>query len=256
MYYYIFEPVKNRHDRSFQERLKRIINTLGIAGETVVPTPARTIDELVEIGLTKGYSTIVGAGSDLFANKLLTSLLGFKSEDDQRIVIGFIPQNPQTSSIAQIIKVTNAQEACETLRYRKIETSSVGFIYPKKYFISPIQLISKKPVRISLSIPGFEVISEITKITIDPKLTIAWENNQLAPSLAKKFIYSLFDKELKDNYLTIFHGDRLILQSSPSLPVYLENEIISHTPLEIKRVDSRLHLIVGRDNISDSGKEN
>ena len=256
MYYYIFEPIKNRYDRAFQERLKRTINTLGIAGETVVPTPARTIDELVEIGLTKGYSTIVGAGSDLFANKLMTALLSFKQEDDQRIVFGFVPSDPQNSSIAKIIKVSNIQEACETLRYRKIETTSVGLIYPKKYFISPINLFSKKPIKISLSLHNLEAICEVTQVTITHEILISWHNDQLSPSPFKKFIFSLFDKEIKDNYFTKFSCQKMILQSSPSLPVYLENEIITHTPLEIKRIENRLHLIVGRDIILSSWKEN
>lgn len=255
MYYYIFEPIKNRLDRSFQERLKRTINTLGIAGETVTPTPARTVKELVEIGLMKGYSTIVGAGSDLFANKLITALLSFKQNDEQRVVFGYVPFDAAKSSLAKIIKVTNTQEACETLRYRKIEVKSVGLIYPKKYFISPINLISKKPIKIALTLLNIEVQSDATQITITPDITVSWTNNSLSPSPTKKLLYSLFDKEIKDNYFSKFSCHKIILQSSPSLPVYLENEIITHTPVEINKVENLLHLIIGRDIILANGKE-
>lgn len=255
MYYYIFEPTKNRFDRSFQERLKRTINTLGIAGETVMPTPARTVNELVEIGLTKGYSTIVGAGSDLFANKLVTALLGLKRKEEQRVVFGFIPTDPANSSVAKIIKVTNIQEACETLRYRKIEVKSVGLIYPKKYFICPLNLFSKKPIRVSLTLPQVEAIGEATNIIISPDISISLTNTNLSPSSIKKLFYSLFSRELNDDYTSRFNCDKMVFQTSPSLPVYLESEIIAHTPIELIRVDNYLHLIVGRDMIGASGKE-
>ena len=66
MYYYLVEPQRIHDGEVFLERLANLTTDLGIAGEMVVPSPAKPIAQLIDIGLTKGYTTLVCVGSDHF----------------------------------------------------------------------------------------------------------------------------------------------------------------------------------------------
>ena len=68
MYYYIMDSPKNISEKRTQEKIKNILGLLGITGETVTVTPARSIEELTNMGLAKKYSTIVAVGGDRWYN--------------------------------------------------------------------------------------------------------------------------------------------------------------------------------------------
>ena len=133
------EPAGNK--ASWQEKVKDTLGDLGIAGETVFPSPARTIEELASLGILKGYSTIVAVGSEKIVNKIVTALINQKSNKDT--VLGVIPED-YTSKIAKRIGVSDYKEACQALKYRKLETVDACCIEPNKYFMTEAVIDSVK----------------------------------------------------------------------------------------------------------------
>lgn len=255
MYYYLLEPPKSRSDRMFQEHSKRLVTRFGVAGEMVTPNPARTIDELIEIALAKGYVTIVSVGSDMFANKILSSLLGAIESVEHRIVFGCIPRIYTHSTIATLCNVASLEQACETLRSRYIRSQPVGVISPKKYFVTPLSISSKEPFQIFAEFPGYQLISDATDITIHPSLELSWKNSHKQTSPFTRWTRELFGKQSPERFESTFHSSSFTLEANPHQSVILEGEIIAKTPLQVSVISDLLHLIVRRDTIQTQGKE-
>ena len=255
MYYYLLEPPKSRSNRIFQEQSKRFVTRFGVAGEMVTPNPARSIDELIEIALAKGYVTIVSVGSDRFANKVVSSLLGALSSIDHRIVFGCIPREYKNSIIATLCHVTSLEQACEVLRSRYIRVQPVGVISPKKYFVTPLSLQSKEPFQMFAQFPDYQLISDATHITLNPKLTLTWTNIHKQLSPFKKWTQELFGKSTPDLYSSSFTSSTLTLETNPHQSIFCEGEIIAKTPIQATVIPDLLHFIVKRDTLSVQGKE-
>jgi diacylglycerol kinase family enzyme len=85
MYYYIFESAKNTSQKNLHEKIKDYLGFLGIAGETMTVSPARSVEELTQMGIEKKYSTIVAVGGDVLINKIASLIQGTE------IVLGIIP---------------------------------------------------------------------------------------------------------------------------------------------------------------------
>lgn len=255
MYYYLLEPPKSRSDRQFQEQSKRFVTRFGVAGEMVTPNPARTIDELIDIALAKGYVTIVSVGSDRFANKILSSLLSAVQSVDHRIVFGCIPRVYTNSTIATLCNVTSLEQACETLRSRYIRVQPVGVLSPKKYFVTPLSLASNEPFQMFAQFPEYELISDATNVTLYPKLLLTWTNTHKQVSAFSKWARELFGKDTPERFTSSFHTNSFTLETNPHQSVLLEGEIIAKTPIQASVIPDLLHLIVRRDTIPMQGKE-
>lgn len=253
MYFYIFENSKANREKKIQEKAKQIIAELGISGENVTPNPARSIDELIDIGLTKGFSTFVGIGSDIFANKIISSLLSNKKNcEEDKPVFGFVPTDFDKSQIGKIINVTNIENACKSLRFRTLKTISLGLAIPNKYFITPLTINSQFPFSVHLILPNLEAVGSATQIKITPDINISFSDNNLGNSGIQKLL-NIFKGEkmtYSEKYSSRFTTDALKLVCEPSIPVNLENEIIAKTPIQIKRIDNHLQIIINRGTIA------
>ncbi|MCX6808884.1 MAG: hypothetical protein NTW50_04445 [Candidatus Berkelbacteria bacterium] len=75
MYYYIFD-IKKCKKQSTVTEIKDYLGSLGISGEFTYPSSAYSVEDLVELGLSKKYNTIVGIGDDNIANKIAAKLCG------------------------------------------------------------------------------------------------------------------------------------------------------------------------------------
>jgi len=247
MYYYIMEPAGGKAV-AWQERVKTILGDLGIAGETVTPSPARTIEELASLGVVKGYSTIVAVGSEKLVNKIVTTIINQK--ESQEIVLGIIPDNYE-SSLAKKIRVKDLKDACETLKYRKLETISACFIEPNKYFLTEASIDSNHPVDAYLTTPFIKAGLPFNKITIRPGLKINIFDTSSKRSGNKLFGW-LFGGKAQNNdvYSSFFHTKRLKIETlDQTLPVKVDDEVISKTPIICENRPKALKIIVARDII-------
>jgi diacylglycerol kinase family enzyme len=245
MYYYIMEPAGGKA-AAWQERVKTILGDLGIAGETVTPSPARTIEELASLGVVKGYSTIVAVGSEKLVNKIVTTIINQK--ESQEIVLGIIPDNYE-SSLAKKIKVKDLKDACETLKYRKLETISACFIEPNKYFLTEAILESNRPVDAYITTPFVKAGLPFNKITIRPGLKMYISDNSTQSSKGGIFSF-LFgkNKQSSDINSSFFHTKRLKIETlDQTMPVKVDDEVISKTPIVCENRPKALKIIVARD---------
>lgn len=250
MYYYLLEPIKSRKDRIFQEQCKRFLANYGIVGEMVSPNPARTIDELVDISLAKGYVTIVGVGSDKFIGNVLTSLLQKISGIEHRIVFGCVPIEYKASNMSSLINASSLNHACETLRSRHVRLQPVGVISPKKYFVTPVSIDNTEPFQLLATFPDFLAYATATSMTLFPDLRLHWRNTKEGLSPLKRWSMNLLGMNPPPTIESRFKSSKLAIETNPLQTVVLEGEIIAKTPIQVQCVPDLLHLIISRDKMN------
>jgi diacylglycerol kinase family enzyme len=238
---------------SWQEKVKDTLGDLGIAGETVFPSPARTIEELAALGINKGYSTIVAVGSEKIVNKIVTALINQKSNKDT--VLGVIPED-YTSKMAKRIGVTDYKEACLALKYRKLQTVDACFIEPNKYFMTEAYIESAKTADIYLTLDAVQVGASFNKITIKPGLRIEIdEENKKQPSLRNMFNAFIGKKQVEEKniYSSLFHTQTVQIETSGTpLSIKVDDEIIAKTPILCHQMSKALKIIVAKEIINQS----
>lgn len=232
----------------WQEKIKNTLGDLGIAGETVVPTPARTIEELTHLGIIKGYSTIVAVGSEKLVNTVATTIIDHKEASD--VVLGVVPED-NTSLIAKKIGTSDAANACQTLKFRKLNILDVALIEPNHYFITEADITSLKTVQAYLSTPQVKALVSFNKITIRPGLEIEIHDNSGKNQGGKFFNWLLGGKkEEKDIYFSYLTAKRMKIEAiNTILSAKVENEVIAKTPIVCQTKPKALKIIVARDTI-------
>lgn len=250
MYYYIMEPANGKNTVN-QDKIKDLLGDLGIAGETVFPSPARTIEELASLGVLKGYSTIVAVGSEKIVNKIVTALINQKSTKDT--VLGVIPDN-FNSKLAKRIGVSNIKEACESLKYRKLETIDAVCIEPNKYFMTEAIVESHRTTDAYLIMNELQAGLAFNRITIKPGVKVEIEDfsGQKKEGLAN-FFGSLFGKkevQTKDIYSSLFMTERLQLETpGANVKILVDNEAVAKTPVVLHDCPKALKIIVAKDSL-------
>jgi diacylglycerol kinase family enzyme len=254
MYYYIYESAKSSADRKIQEKIKYLITSIGISGEQVTPNPARTIDELVDIGVTKGYSTIVAVGSDIFANKIASSILNQQKDESQKIVFGFLPKNPQESVLAKTLGLNSLEQAVTALRYRKLSDLSIALLMPNKFFLIPLVIKDDKAFNLNIKLPHLTAESTASQIDISPVIEVMWNDQSSSNGMLSNFLNKIFQNNKADHPKSLLKTHSLDLKTEPSLPVLLGDEVIARTPIRVKALPNYLHIIVNRGSVTEEGK--
>ena len=246
MYYYIIEPLKGKL-ASRAEKIKDILGDLGIAGETVSPSAARTIEELTHLGVIKGYSTIVAVGSESLTNKVITALAIEKTVNE--IVLGIIPDD-FNSAIAKKIGVSDLKSACETLKFRRLSTIDICLIEPNKYFITSAEIFSHKNTEIFFSFDKLKGRALADSITIDPGLTLFFHDRNLEGGPSIRFVNWLFGKKREDIFSSFFKAKRIRIETeNTNLSIRVSGEIVAKTPATFHNRSKVLKIIVARDKI-------
>lgn len=248
MYYYIIESAGKKSE-VWQEKVKSILGDIGIAGETVTPSPARTVEELASLGIVKGYSTIVAVGSEKTANKIATAIINRHENND--VVLGVIPENFDTA-IARKIGVKDLKHACETLKYRKLETTDACFIEPNKYILTEAVIDSQKSIDAYLTTNSIQAGFLFNRVIIGPGLRVNIED--LSGHGAKRSIFKWLFGQKEDNtsiYSSFFHDKKFKLETPGySLPIVSDGEIVAKTPIIIQNRPKVLKIIIARDTIA------
>lgn len=256
MYYYIMEPAGNKS--SWQEKVKDTLGDLGIAGETVSPSPARTIEELASLGIIKGYSTIVAVGSEKIVNKIVTALINQKTNKDT--VLGVIPDDYE-SRMAKRIGVRDYKEACQALKSRKLKTVDAVCIEPNKYFMTEATIESPKAADAYLLMDQIQVGAKFNKITIKPgvKIEIEDENKQNQSNVKNFFNFLIGKKEEgpKNNiYSSLFFSKKVQIETpDTSCSIKVDGDTIAKTPILITHQPKALRIIVARESITNESEK-
>lgn len=247
MYYYIMESA-GKKNAIWQEKVKDILGDIGIAGETVLPSSARTVEELASLGIAKGYSTLVAVGSEKIVNKIVNSIIAQK--ENPEVVLGIIPDNFE-GAMARKIKVTNLRQACEMLKFRKLQSVDACLIEPNKYYITEAIIKSNKTTDAYLISPEIKAGVIFNEIIIRPGLEIEVIDNSVALN-SKKILGWLFGKQETPNSQSLFHTKKIKIEVvDGGAPVLIENEVVAKTPIICQNKPKALKIIVARDIIKE-----
>lgn len=266
MYYYIFEPTKNPKELKIQDEIKIKLQTLGIIGECVTLSLAEEPRDLARVGLRKNYATIVACGSDRLINEVGSGLI------ESGAVLGAIPLEEE-SSFNKILGIKNYLEACAILPQRKVLIVDCGLINSTKIFITEVTIKPKKELTLSesgLIIVNFDgnfqaetklcdiIVSNVgVKEKDTAKTRELLVDNHLdvfIPDQIKEtggFFSKLFSKrekaEVEPGGGSIFHPQRISIESRKKLITLLSDKIIERGNLVIKSYPGSLKIIIKRE---------
>ncbi len=242
MYYYIFESAKNSSQKGLQEKIKDYLGFLGIAGETVTVSPARSVEELTQMGLDKKYSTIVAVGGDVLINKVASLIQGTET------VLGIIPIDA-SELISKKIGAYEYKSACENLRYRRTKLLDLAFIEPNKYFLTSANIVTNKATPCTIEIDDCRISTNFTQIAISSNLTLMIMDETQDDSLFTKTLNWLAGRETPQSNISILKGKKIKIHTTESLPVLINDEVVAKTPISVRTKFRALKIIVERDKI-------
>jgi len=250
MYYYLQEGTNNWSARQQQEKLRKLVGSYGIAGETVTPSPARTIDELVGVGLEKNYSTFAAVGSDLFLNKVASSLINQRERfGTERVVLGLVPTD-LNGEISRWLGLRSVEDAALALKARKVISVDLPVIEPSKYFIVPLKIQASKPFSIKLETSGYTIDAQTTGLQIDRDLNVKIAGRPGPGQLIEKIKHFFTGAPIASPADSQIRTSELKIVTLDSIPVYLMSEMIAKTPVSLKIVPQVLQLVATRGSIS------
>lgn len=250
MYYYIFD-VKKFRKRSQIAAMRDYLGGLGISGEFTYPTAAQTTSELVDLGLSKQYTTIVAVGSDEIANEVASKLLG------KQAAMGFIPVEA-SPELSALIGTPDWKEACQILRYRKINEIRLGRTASGSCFIGKAELEIKSPIDLTLEFKDYIVQAKVKKAVIanfDPKISkiggdfldISLESVTPEESAFLKKITSIFgSKSSQGSSTSLFRARSLRIFTKTQIPIKTADYMIAKTPQLIESTEETLRLITAK----------
>lgn len=249
MYYYIMEQPKNRTTLKFQENIRKTLGNIGIMGETVTVSPARTTEELVDIGLNKNYSTIVAVGSDRHINKIASFI------KNKNCALGIIPINCSIL-IYQLIGTSDVKEACEILKYRRLKVINMGAIEPNKYFITQAEIHFPHSTNVTITIinPGYDSYKAempVSEIIISRNLYLLTTDKTNSQNPISSFWSWLTNKKTPDNQSSILRGKKIKIETPEPMPIYLDGEIIAKTSAVATLYPKALKIIGKPDRIKE-----
>ena len=246
MYYYIFEAPKSSQERTYFEKIRDFARDFGIAGEITQASPARNPEELTQIGLNKNYTTIVAIGGDAHINKVVSAVLNLKPE--LPIALGIISTNPN-SMLFEKWGFKHPEEACEMLKFRKLERYNVGLVEPNHYFLTSIKIEPKKSTRIYLEVDHWLAEAIVDRVEISGNLYILLERYLKQTGFVASTFSWLLGKTEENVDRSIFKAKIIKIISSESLPVTIDDQVIARTPINIYRKLNALNIITKRDKI-------
>lgn len=259
MYYYILEQAKNKTIESLQNKIITAIEDFQIMGEAVKANPVQKPEDLCEIGLSKGYNTVVGIGSDSLINNI-APLIAKKGA-----VLGIVPTETY-SSFYNLIGCHNWLEATQALPKRITETIDLGLINKDKIFLTHINIRStksKKPVLFKAIFESFEAEVPIAEVMVansflDFKKGI-WNDKGFIDGLIsihfktessqkpKGFWANLLGKK-EIEYSSVFHQKTAYLGGlEQSLEVFASDDsFICNTPITVSSLSKAIKIIVAK----------
>jgi len=263
MYYFVLEQPKNRWQAAFQNKIVAFLEDLQIVGEVAKANPIQKPEELCQLGLKKGYHTIVAIGSDTMISTLAAIVARHGA------TLGIVPQDSK-SSFFGLINCLNWEEACSALPKRRVEIFDMGKAAEDRFFLTFIKVISSKKNKISqvivkfqdfeIDVPAIEIIitngamekadSKFVRKTFSDSLLDIYISTK-ATETKESFFSTLFKKE-KPFFSSLFHANKIKIFSREQIleVVSPDQKIITKTPAEIEIVPQAIKIIVKKSSRS------
>ncbi|MBI4175307.1 hypothetical protein HY523_01680 [Candidatus Berkelbacteria bacterium] len=246
MYYYLVEPQRQRSGEIFLERLASLTTDLGIAGEIVVPSPVKPIDQLIDIGLTKGYTTLVVVGTDRFLMQAIACLMDRPASE--RPVLGLVPLAAR-SLMNRMLGINSFKDALQHLKFRKLAYVTLAEIEPKRYLMTEAVVQTRAPLEFTIDIDDALIQVRATDLIVTGKNQLIVHNRTRRPHALLRFGAWLLGGEVIDRSTSLFHGNHLRIGSSHPVPLMYEGEILARTPVASRLIRRALKIIVARGTV-------
>jgi len=246
MYYYVFEQPKTSADRKAHTKVRENLEDLGIVGEITNASPARSAEELTDMGLRKGASTIIAVGSDRHINHVISMIKVLERGLNRNVVVGTIPLDAN-SVLRERLRLSSVYEACEALKKRHYTTIDLGYVENAYYFVTSAELHSATPTEITLRADRWEVTNHITDLIVFSDLTFSFYNSLASKTGFRKISSWLWGGEAEKNEVSIFHARTLQITGSVVMPITVDGEVVTKTPSVIYRMPKALKIIIKRD---------
>jgi diacylglycerol kinase (ATP) len=283
MYFYIFDPGRDKELKYFERIQGRLLNLLAeshIEGETYRITAIRTTELLVEQALGAEAKTIIVVGSDGSLNRVINAVIRKKAD----IIIGFIPLN-EGSALGRILGMAaNIEEAVKILAGRLVRELNMGKV-GEHYFLSQVDLGENSfaktdpgvwglnamrtfmnfqafPLKLSLE-DSFTATSEVLAAQVincrnndGCRLKLGDPTDQLLDVLLLNKLTSSqifrYRKELASGCLdnvpgsTVMHAKKIDILGPKKLPLFIEGQVYTKAPATIMVAKEKIKLIVGK----------
>jgi diacylglycerol kinase (ATP) len=286
MYYYIVNPAAgNGSLKTSQEKLRQMLDELGIRGEWAKTTGPGEATKMAAAAVAKGHTTIIAVGGDDTVNEVMN---GITSDS---VAIGIIPMGA-TNSLANQLGITSWQQACAVLAARRLTSYSL-IAAGQKYFLSTLTMgfeteldkqIENAPTGFNSRLRTFLASWRQAKdfqalrchIKVDDTFTIESDvfslsiANQkfLNPLASDRLLVSLSDRPAKrlalggflwrlihsgtagahveEHATSRFLAEKVIIETHPSTGIMLDGKVTGRTPIAIRLTDRKLKFITER----------
>lgn len=250
MYYYIAEPLITKSEKRKVDEIKSMLSQLGIAGEFAVASPARTVEEHLELAFAKGFSTIVGMGSDALLCRVAAKML---EKNYSRAVLGAIPLSSD-QRLWEMMGVTTLAEIGDALRTRFLQPIDVLELGAGQAIIVEASIRRPHPVRFQLRYKGAVLLGRFTDLTIKPSGEVNLYD-QTAKRNGNWFSRLLGSKNDPSINTTHLESAQWELATDEPCEVTVGSQTVGQTPLSVKSRPKCLKLIVNRAIIAPDRRQ-
>lgn len=283
MYFYIFDPARDREVKYFERIQGQLLNLLAegkIEGETYRVTAIRTIELLVEQAIGLEARTIIVVGSDASLSKTINAVVRKKAN----VTIGYIPLNPQ-SSLGHILGIpADTPESVKILAGRLVRELDLGKL-GEHFFLSHVDLGENtfaesepglwgmraarvfwalRPFAVKLSLENsYTATSEVLGAQVincrsnrGCKLKLGDPTDELLDILLLNKLSTLqifrYRRELATGCLdnvpgsTVMHARKIEILGPKKLPLSIEGQIYTKAPALITVAKEKIKMIVGK----------
>lgn len=247
MYYYLLEGRQQKNGRRFEDRLADQLTDTGIAGEMVMQSALKTIDDLLHIGVSKGYSTVVAVGSDRHIHRVISGLMS--RPRDERPVLGVIATDSD-SLVARLINAPTIPAMLQALKLRRLVHASLAEIEQKHYILTQATLALPRPMTVRARIDDAEIETFADSVVISGDGQLDIHSALAAGRRFTRGLAWLIGASIPQHDTSLFHGQIIELSTEIPLPLTGQGETLTHTPCTIRTVRRALKLIVTRATIS------
>ncbi len=251
MYYYILESSKEVTNQRFRERLTDQTTDVGVAGEMVAVSPLKTIEELIGIGLKKGYNTVVAVGSDTHIHDVIAALMHEPAID--RPVLGAIPTD-KNSLVATMLHIPTFKDALQALKFRRLAYATLAAIDPGKFLLTQAVLRPSKPMVFELDIDTAHIEVEAAEVILTGDCHVEVKTPPRGAQTIKQGLAWLFGTSLADHQTSIFHGTRVRINAAASTALGYDGEILAKTPVVAHVIRRALKIIVARATVEPTNQ--
>ncbi|HSX42341.1 MAG TPA: diacylglycerol kinase family protein [Candidatus Saccharimonadales bacterium] len=240
MYYYVLESPSTRGVRQNYQRLRDILTHLGIAGEIVTSSPARTPAEQAYIGTTKGYSTIVAVGGDAHINEVAMATIG-------RAVLGIIPIDA-SRQVTELIGASDMKSAAEALKHRRISLQDTVLIDPDLPLFLNAAIQTSKLAKVSLVIDNkVRAHAYFNELVVTRSLEVKIRSTYVAEKRKILGLFSVGGEQIASE--SSFHGKQIKIITDPPMPLMVGENKMADSPLTLRLVPESLKVITKRGTV-------